>query len=321
MDIDKLTGKDREDMLADIANQYYNLGKTQSEIAESYQTNRFKVAKLLQDARNEQIVEIRINSSQETSKTIEQELMRAFPLKNAIVVDTQYSPYIDCLHQIGEMGAKYVNHILASDSVLGIAWGKTIYSVLSQLQTVSHKNITTVQLTGNFKQLNPATDSRSLVPMIASAYNGDYHYIDAPLYIKDPALKPALLAEPGISQTLAIIRSLNTVITGIGGKSSLPIVNSVFAPYITPADQHQMSGCPGSIFGYVLDQNGEIADIPLNQKLIAAPIEHILHAENRLAVVYGRHKAEITALVIKRHLINEILTDANTARMVLQYAD
>lgn len=320
MDIDKLTGADREELLADIANQYYNLGKNQSEIAACYQTSRFKISKLLQDARNEQIVEIRIKSAHETSAVLEKELMSAFPLQNAIVVDTQYSPYIDSLRLIGEVGAAYMNQILTPDSVLGITWGKTIYSVLSRLQTVSQKNITTVQITGNFKQANPSTDSRALVPMVASAYNGAYHYMDAPIYVKDPALKNALLAEPGISQTLAVTQNLTTVITGIGGKSSLPIVNPVFAPYVTPEDLKKEADCPGSIYGYVLDQHGQIAEIPLNQKVIATPLETILRARHRLAVVCGRHKAAITALAIGQNLINEILTDTDTAQTLLHHA-
>ncbi len=61
MDIEHLTEQERCNMLAEMADLYYNQGKTQSEIAKYYDTNRFRVAKLLQDARNEQIVEIRIN--------------------------------------------------------------------------------------------------------------------------------------------------------------------------------------------------------------------------------------------------------------------
>lgn len=320
MDIDRLEGKSREDVLADIANQYYNLGRNQSEIAKQYDTNRFKIAKLIQEARDEQIVEIRIHSSEETSQSLEQELMNAFPLQKAIVVNTQYAAYIDSLRQLGEVGAKYVQQLLIDDAVLGITWGKTIHSVLSQLPAVTHKSITTLQLTGNFKQSNPAIDSRSLVPMTAAACSGAYYYMDAPIYVKDTALKAALMAEPGISQTLRIARNMTTIITGIGGKSSIPITNPVFAPYITPEDQQVEPHCIGSIYGYVMDDEGKIADIPLNSKLIATPMEDILRAEHRLGVLYGRHKAQVTARILQNGWVNELLTDTDTARRLLQYA-
>lgn len=319
MNIDNLLENDRLEVMADIANQYYNLGKNQSEIAEAYQTNRFKIAKLLQDARNEQVVEIRIRSPHEVSPAIEQELLNAFPLKKAIVINTQFSPYIDSLRQIGKAGADYLNQLLQEHSVLGVTWGKTIYSVITQLPCVHGKEISVVQMAGNFKLQNPATDSRALVPQIASLYNGTYHFLDAPLYIKDPALKSALISEPGIQDTFSRARTMDIVLTGIGGLSSLPINNPVFAPYVTPADLKQEEDYIGSLYGYVLDRNGEIADIPLNQKVIATPMEHILLAKHRLAVVYGRHKARITATAMKRQLINEILTDMDTARMLLHH--
>lgn len=39
--------KERYDMLAEMADMYYNQGKTQSEIARYFEINRFRVAKLI----------------------------------------------------------------------------------------------------------------------------------------------------------------------------------------------------------------------------------------------------------------------------------
>ena len=71
-------------------------------------------------------------------------------------------------------------------------------------------------------------------------------------------------------------QELSVTLTGIGGKSSLPMVNPVFRPYLTPADTAAVESCSGSLYGYVLDHTGRIADIPLNRKLLAVPMEDIL---------------------------------------------
>ena len=320
MDFEKLKDNKRIDLLADISNQYYNLGKTQSEIAAYYNTNRFKIANLLQIARNEHIVEININYSNETAPAIEKELMNSFPLKRAIVVDTQFSPYIDSIRQIGKVGADYINRLIQPASIMGITWGKTIYSVFSQLQSINHLPVSIVQLTGSFNCSSPIAESRSLVQLIASAYNGSYYYLDAPLYIKNQKLRDLFLMEPALQNTITLSNNMDIVVTGIGGKSSLPITNPRFAPYITKEELEQEKNFPGSIYGYVLDSNGSIADIPLNQKLITVPLENIQKTPHRLAVVYGRHKAEITAKAIQNNLINELLTDTDTARNLLKYA-
>ena len=57
MEIDKLGKNERYDVLTEIANLYYNEGLTQSEIAKKFDTTRFKVAKLLQDARTASFAE------------------------------------------------------------------------------------------------------------------------------------------------------------------------------------------------------------------------------------------------------------------------
>lgn len=319
MDIDKLSEKERYDVLADIADKYYNQGQTQSEIADYYETNRFKIAKLLQDAKNEQIIEIHIRFSNERNTKLEKELKEQFPLKEALVVNTQYSPYIDSLRQIGKTGADYVKRILPPNSVVGITWGKTLYSVISQIPKTTHNPIDAVQLTGCTKLASPVAESRELVRTIAAAYYGTYHYLDAPLYVQNPELKQCLMSEPWFENTRKAAAHMTAVITGIGGRSSLPLTNPLFSAYITGPDRKESGNCAGSIYGYVLNKDGQIAGIPLNQKVIATPIDQILKTPHRLAVVYGRHKAEITYKALRNHLINEILTDTDTALNILEY--
>lgn len=319
MDFDKLSKQERYDALTEMADMYYNQGKTQSEIANYFGTNRFKVAKLLQDARNEQIVEIKINFTNERNKTIEHELIEKLSLKKAVVVNTQYSPYIDGLKQLGQVGAAYLAKQLVPHSVLGITWGKTIQSVISQLPQVPHNPIAALQLTGFMRLSNPSSESRELVRAASISYFGTPYYLNAPLYINNSEIKASLLAEPDIFNTLNKARELSCVITGIGGMSSLPLINPAFRPYLTQKDIDSTGLCSGSIYGYVLNNDGRIADIDLNEKLIAVPIDDILSASHRIAIVYGRHKADITAKVIKNGYINEIITDTETAVTLLEH--
>lgn len=319
MDFEKLSKKERYDALTEMADMYYNQGKTQVEIADHFETTRFKVAKLLQDARAEQIVEIKINFSNERNKSMEQELTDRFPLKKAIVVDTQYTPYIDSLKQVGQVGASYLNELLTPNSVLGLTWGKTIQTVVGQLPRIAHNPVSAVQLSGYMHLSNPASESRELVRTAASAYFGSTYYLNTPLYLKDLDLKNRLLTEPDIWGTLCKAKELSVTLTGIGGKSSLPMVNPVFRPYLTPGDIAAADRCCGSIYGYVLDHTGRIADLDLNRKLMAVPIDDILKTPHRIAVVSGRHKAPITTLVIQNGFVNELITDTDTALTILEH--
>lgn len=317
MDIDKIGEKERYDMLAEMADLYYNQGKTQSEIAKYFDTNRFRVAKLLQDARNEQIVEIHINYSNERNTVLEAEVKEKLGLDKVIVVNSQYATYTDSLTQMGKVGAAYLDRLLQESKVIGVTWGKTIYSVVAQLSMVVGTSVEAVQLTGCIKTANPSADTRELVRQIAAAYNGNYYYLNAPLYIKNDEIREAFLEEPVIKKTLQKTGKMDIVLTGIGGKSSLPTNNPVMREYITEHDK-MCEDYLGSMYGYVLDGNGRIADMDLNKKRIGAGIEDIEKAAHRIVVACGRHKTEILKKAAGNRLYNELLTDTDTALHILE---
>lgn len=318
MDIDHLTEQERSNMLAEMADLYYNQGKTQSEIAKYYETNRFRVAKLLQDARNEQIVEIRINHSNERNSGLEMELLKNLPLDRAIVVNTQYSTYIDGIKMLGKAGADYLMNILKPGITIGISWGKTIYSGISQIPSVVGSPVSAVQLAGSMGMSNPSVESRELVRMVASAFNGTGHYLDAPIYIKDPVIRERLYQEPVVRETFDKASSLDVVLSGIGSRSSLPNANAAFREYLTEKDISAQEQCIGSLYGYVLDKNGNVADIELNQKRFGIPMEKIQKAPHRIIFASGRHKTECIQKAVRNHLFNELVTDSDTAFHLLE---
>lgn len=316
MDFEKLSKPERYDALAEIADLYYNQGLTQAEIARQFETNRFKVAKLIQDARNEQIVEIKINYSNERNAAFEQSLTSCFPLQKAIVVNTQYKSYAEGLGLLGQAGANYLDKLLSANDTLGITWGKSIQTVVRNLPQQTSKPITSVQLCGHIPLTAADSESRALVRSIAASYLGTAFYLNTPLYINHAEARAQLLREPDLSETLHAAKQMQVVLTGIGGKSSLPLTNPRFSPYLEAADTAHVE-IAGSIFGLVLDKSGKPAEISLNRKLMSVPLEDILAAKHRIAVVCGRHKAEITALAIRGGYINELITDSGTAAALL----
>lgn len=318
MNFENLSETERYDVLAEITNMYYNQGKTQQEIAAHFSTNRFKIARCLQEARDENVVEIKINYSQNRNRKMEDELLKYLPLQKAYVLNTQYLPFIEGIKQLGKLLADYLVREVQPNQAIGLTWGKTVYSAISQLNPPVHQPVRIFQLAGNTPLLNPSIDSLHLVRTFASAYSGTFRNIYAPLYIHDPQVRDGLLKEPLIANILYESRYLDFVITGIGGQSSLPLNQPVWKPYLTEKDVRLKSHCIGSIYGYVLNENGEPAEIDLNRKVIAMPLENIKRTKHKILIVYGRHKAGIAFHVIRQHLVNELFTDIDTATAILE---
>ena len=89
-------------------------------------------------------------------------------------------------------------------------------------------------------------------------------------------------------------------------------------PYLTKRDEEEAETCLGSLYGFVLDKNGRVADIDLNRKLVSAPLEDMMKTPHRLVVAYGRHKTEILRKTAMNGLYNELLTDSETAIHLLE---
>mgnify|MGYP004417774125 CR=1 FL=1 len=57
---DSLSDNEKRNMLASVANLYYNVEMTQNQIAERFFTSRSKISRMLKEARQLGIVEIKI---------------------------------------------------------------------------------------------------------------------------------------------------------------------------------------------------------------------------------------------------------------------
>lgn len=307
----------RASEIAEVCELYYNEGLTQQEIARRIGSNRFRVAKLLQYAREEGIVEIKIHQPNKRSYSLEGELKAALPLDTAIVLDTKELSDAEAAGELGKYGADYLKSLLKKGSTIGVTWGKSIRSIVSELDTVSNSPLNSVQLCGCFRHTNRSVSSRELAHQIALRYNGQSYDMNVPIYINDDYARKVICREPQIMETLSVSKKMNIVLTGIGSVSSLPMTNPVLKSYLSDADIRHMDRFIGSIYGRVLDSAGQIAGTDLNKKLIAASMQDILTTPHRIAIARGRHKIRAIQACIQNRYINELITDRITAEQLI----
>ncbi len=313
--------EDSAALMSEVADLYYNQGLTQQEIARRYDCNRFKIAKMIQNAREEGIVEITIHKPSKRHLLLEQSLKENFQLSNAIVLDTRDLSRAEAMNVIGKTSALYLEQLLIPGSTIGVTWGKTIRSVVSALDQKTQNPVNAVQLCGCFRHINSSDGSRSITHTIAMKFNGEYFYMNLPIYINDEQARCAMLREPLVESTLTATRKMDVVLTGVGSRSSLPFNNPVLKPYITNEDRKEEENCIGSIYGHVIDRDGRIANISLNRKIVAASMQDILTTPHKIAVATGRHKVAILTACMKNHYFNELITDRATAEQILAEID
>ncbi|WP_305956295.1 sugar-binding domain-containing protein, partial [Xanthomonas oryzae] len=137
-----------EDLLmVRVAELYYDEDKTQDEIGGLLKISRWKVGRLLTQARQRGIVRIEIVHPRARRLGLERELVERFGLTDAVVVP---SPEGDegTLERVAQAAADCLTALRPVPRTLGVSWGKTLRAVAEALPDGWANGVTVVQLNG-----------------------------------------------------------------------------------------------------------------------------------------------------------------------------
>lgn len=315
---EKISENEKLNFLAELANMYYELNMTQTEIANKLSTSRFKISKLLQEAKNKHIVEVTINKPNNRVYELESELKETFNLKDAIVLDNKVLPYEDTLHTLGKVGSKYVDSLISENSIIGLMWGKTLLNLVKHLSPKKKIPITAVQIVGAAAKNKSILDAQELIRYTANIYGGNYKYLYAPLYIDNDYARKALMHEPVISDTLFFANKANIILTGIGTIDAM-FSSTLWSNYLEKNSEYDLStlNAVGCIYGRVYNNLGEELDIDVNKKVVGIDTSVIKQTENVIGIASGKFKAKAILGALRGKYINTLITDDSTASKVL----
>ncbi|MCR4406811.1 MAG: sugar-binding transcriptional regulator [Anaerolineae bacterium] len=306
------------ELLAQVANLYYEENLTQDEIAHRIGTSRSTVSRLLHEARAAGVVEIIIHYPWKTMSELEQELTGRFHLRHARVLAGQGRPYPEILRGLGVLAARYLESVLQESSILGISWGTAVHSTVQALRPERKLPITVVQMIGAVGTGDPLIDGPDLARLLANIYGGECRYLHAPLVVEDAQVQEMLLQEPRIRETLSLACQADVALVGIG--STVPEVSSLLrAGYLDLETLMQLraQGAVGDVCARHYDAQGRLLDIELNQRIVGIELEALHHIEQVIGVAGGEAKAEAILGALRGGHVNVLVTDDVAAKRVL----
>jgi len=115
-----------------VASLYYQRGWDQARIARRLGLSRSMVSRLLSEARRKRIVQIHIQWPVKTVPHLESQLMEAFSLQGARVLDAENSSYRELLGQLGKLAALEVLPHLRDGMTVAVTWGATLWEVVQR---------------------------------------------------------------------------------------------------------------------------------------------------------------------------------------------
>ena len=146
--MEKRSLQDRASLLADVAEMYYLEQKTQAEIAKAVGVTRSMISRMLTEARENSIVEIRIQRPLQFDSELESALKEQFHLRDVLVVVTSHRNGERLTRTLGSAGALMLGRYLGPQKILGLAWGTSISSTVDAFEVAEPMPVKVVQLVG-----------------------------------------------------------------------------------------------------------------------------------------------------------------------------
>jgi hypothetical protein len=158
-------------LTATVARRYYLDGASKSDIAAELDLSRFKVARLLDQARASGMVRIEVDFRAGFDLDLSMRLQGAYGLRHCVVVASDGEDDELLLTALGRAAADLLTEIVGVDDVLGLVWARSLLAMRSALERLAP--CTVVQLTGAL--LRPGVDESSveLVRDVARLGGGD----------------------------------------------------------------------------------------------------------------------------------------------------
>ena len=309
---ESMTMQEKWNMLAMVANLYYNSEMTQNEIADRMYTSRSKISRMLKEARELGIVEITIKEPWERDLDLENSIRQKYKVKNIRVVVSRESTKEQMTRRLSEVSAYYLDSVVKENMVVGISWGNTLYHIVRFIDANNKKNIpiTVVPIMGASNVKRPERDAMDLAKDLASAYGGAYQYIYAPLFVSSSELRKNLIRDEMIESTLSLARTADVILTSVGS-----IEYKTWENYLGEATFEQLGkkGAVGHIGGHFYDINGEQIHTKLEDRMIGIRFEDLKQCPNVVCVAYGKAKANAVAGALAGGFIDTLITDTDCA--------
>jgi deoxyribonucleoside regulator len=311
--------QDRVNFLAQIAVWYYEEGLDQGTIAGRINRSRSMVSRLLDEARQAGLVEVRVHYPLKTDPQYERQLRETFDLREAIVLAEPPDDYHLLLKRLGELGARCLQQTLHPGIVIGVSWGTAVHAVVSAMPTASVPDATVVQLIGAVGHGDPLVDGAELGRWLAQKLHASFRFLSAPMLVEDEALAAALRRERTIEETLALAARANVALIGIG--TPQPELSSLLrAGYLNRSEIEVLmeNGVVGDIVAHQFDEDGHWLDISANRRAISLDAESLRRIPRVIAVSGGVNKAHAILGGLRGRYCTCLVTDARAAQAVLE---
>lgn len=304
-------------LMLDAARRFYLGDESKVSIAADLGISRFKVARLLEQARESGLVRIEIAGEESIDVRLSRELEQALGLRHALVIDTSAGHGAAELRDaIGRAAAQDLETRLTDRDVLGLPWSRTVSSMVAALRSLPPLPV--VQLSGALTLPGMESTPVDIVRDAARVSGGQAHLFYAPLVAADAASASMMRRQPGVADAFDHIAQVTVAVVGIGmwqaGESTI---------FDLAGDEERSAlrsaGAIGEISGSFIDEHGAPVSGALAERIISISVPQLRAIPEVIGLVTGARRHTVVAAAVSAGLVDSLVTDAALATALLRH--
>lgn len=303
---------DERAVMASLARRFYVDDVSKTELAAEFAMSRFRVARLLQQAREIGLVTITINDRAEELDRLSDQLRLHLRLTECVVVKAGDTEEDNRQRLARAAAGEMKRHIRAGDLV-GLSWGRTLVAIGEELADLSP--CTLIQLTGIVG--NDFTQSPvEVIRRIADRSTVQTLALFCPLFAGTAEAAATFRLDPAVRRVVESYRELRMAVLSLGSWDP-PITQ--LRSSLAPADQDEISaaGARAEMAGIFVRDDGTIVETSVSGRRISVSVEDLLRTPRVLTAAGSVDKAPAIGAVARSGLITSLVTDDLTAVALL----
>ncbi len=309
--------EDTDAFVTEVCWHYYVNEMTQAEIASLLNVTRLRVNQAIQRAKSLGFVKVQIESPFLPRIEMQENLKQALGLTRAVVAPADHADY-NYHKSVGAALAEVLTERLAVGgwSSFGVSWGLTLEFAIRKLARQSHDGVEVVSILGGTAR-GSTFNSFGIASGLANVLGAHYSILTAPIYLSEGIDRETFLSQYALKEHFEKFKTLDAVLltcSNVSEKSFL--VEHGLPQELTPKSLTD-AGAIGDVLGRFLDKNGASISAQVDDRTRGMSLEQILDVPEKIMAAAGPHKVAIIRAACRRGLVDTLVTDDVTAKLLL----
>lgn len=304
-------------MITRAAWLYYMQGLTQNEIADELNLSRVKVTRLISRAKTLGMVEIRVIQPPGFFVGLEQELIKRYHLKDAVIT-MEVSSAGALRRVLARAATEWLTPRLHNKMVVGFSMGRTLALLPEVTEPMEATGATFIEVMGASDSLNSGFSSYTVIGRMAEICGGQARLLDVPTFVSSQSIRDLILEEEQIAKRFDMARNCEILVTSVGTVDKDALMHKI--GYLTDdvLKQLQHKGAVGDLLGQFFDAKGQHISTPLDGRVMALQLNDLKNIPYSVLVSGGTEKEAAIRAALQGEYVNVLITDIKTAKNLLQ---